>query len=772
MRFYKKKTQLLNSIHAKYKGIQRTMKRKKYFPDGSKKVMNLLAALYTMRLLVNSHLWKLMSTSGVEELAESMEEVQEVIYQCNQLTKKYIIRQGKYNHIRSVQEIQETRTFGNLFETRDFFYRHVELPENFALRFAKLTDQESEAFDIEGFLKRILDDLEMRAKETSELMPQAFTKNLDVVSEIFGLDSLDREIFTFLVLLKTDNNLQTVANTIDYSDNTFSLLSELISRAIQADVEKVSQSISGEGNLLKTRLIKLGLSMREDVETHFQFSPDNLLDDFLSRTLTKEELQNKFMRPAEKPKLGLVDFKHIPEVEGQLIPAITDAVKRRRVGCNILLYGKTGTGKTELTRTVAEYLGMKLFSVGSDEKTDNRLSCLNSADMFLALDTDSLLVIDECDDVFNTGVSFLFKPVRTNKGKIIETLEGNRRPVFWTCNSIANVDEAILRRFDIILEMPKLNADIRKKMIRKNLGAKFSKEFVSALAMNDSVNLAMLNKALEISRTLGKKTQKKKEEDMVRLLNQTLKAQGCPLIGVTYTKEMPYDVSCANTEVDLAKLCENLKTVDQARICLYGAPGTGKSAYVRWVANEIGRPLLVKKASDLLNCCLGGTEKNIARLFAEAREQKAVLLLDEADSFLRDRSKAWRSWEVTQVNELLTQVENFEGFFFATTNLMDDVDEAALRRFDLKAEFKWLKDGQKENLLKLYGKNMGIKGDPSEEALRRLAAMDALSPGDFACIASRNRFSTVTSYEDFVSRLFEECKLKRTAKQTQPIGFG
>lgn len=69
----------------------------------------------------------------------------------------------------------------------------------------------------------------------------------------------------------------------------------------------------------------------------------------------------------------------------------------------------------------------------------------------------------------------------------------------------------------------------------------------------------------------------------------------------------------------------------------------------------------------------------------------SVLLLDEADSFLRDRTSAQRSWEVTQVNELLTQMERFEGLFICSNNLIDRLDSASIRRFDFKIMLSYLK---------------------------------------------------------------------------------
>ena len=131
-------------------------------------------------------------------------------------------------------------------------------------------------------------------------------------------------------------------------------------------------------------------------------------------------------------------------------------------------------------------------------------------------------------------------------------------------------------------------------------------------------------------------------------------------------------------------------------VCLHGPPGTGKSALARHLANELERPLFVKRASDLLSKFVGGTEANLSEAFYEASEENGVLLIDEVDTFLFDRSGASRSWEVTQVNEFLTQLEQYRGIFFATTNRLEGLDEAVLRRFTFKLKFNYLNQEQRE----------------------------------------------------------------------------
>ncbi|MBW6608203.1 ATP-binding protein, partial [Salmonella enterica subsp. enterica serovar Weltevreden] len=87
------------------------------------------------------------------------------------------------------------------------------------------------------------------------------------------------------------------------------------------------------------------------------------------------------------------------------------------------------------------------------------------------------------------------------------------------------------------------------------------------------------------------------------------------------------------------------------------------------------------------------------KAFRKAQNDGAVLLIDEVDSFLQDRRGAQHNWEVSEVNEMLTQMESFSGVFVASTNLMEGLDQAALRRFDLKVKFDYLRADQAWALL-------------------------------------------------------------------------
>jgi SpoVK/Ycf46/Vps4 family AAA+-type ATPase len=216
-------------------------------------------------------------------------------------------------------------------------------------------------------------------------------------------------------------------------------------------------------------------------------------------------------------------------------------------------------------------------------------------------------------------------------------------------------------------------------------------------------------------------------------------------------------------------MAEGITATKSARICLFGPPGTGKTAFGRWLAERMEVPLHAKKGSDLLGMYVGETEKRISRAFQEAEEEGAVLLLDEVDSFLQDRRNAQRSWEVTAVNEMLTQMESFSGVFIASTNLMDGLDPASLRRFDLKVRFDYLKAEQAWALFQKQLEALSLDRGCTD-VRKRLDGLTTLTPGDFAAVARRHRFKSLADASEMVEALAAECSAKKCDAR-KSIGF-
>lgn len=229
-----------------------------------------------------------------------------------------------------------------------------------------------------------------------------------------------------------------------------------------------------------------------------------------------------------------------------------------------------------------------------------------------------------------------------------------------------------------------------------------------------------------------------------------------------------YRLDVLNTNHSLEVLCNGLRNNKEARICLYGPPGTGKTAFGKYIAENLNLRLLAKRASDIISPYLGVTEQNMANMFEEARLENAVLMLDEADTFLTDRSNAQRSWEVSAVNEMLTQMESFDGLFIASTNYMGMIDSAAMRRFDIKLKFDYMKPAQVKIMFMELASLFSLNVDDS--VLAKLEKITHITPGDFAAVKRKSRLIAINNSQDLLKMLQDECAFKPDALN-RSIGF-
>jgi hypothetical protein len=207
--------------------------------------------------------------------------------------------------------------------------------------------------------------------------------------------------------------------------------------------------------------------------------------------------------------------------------------------------------------------------------------------------------------------------------------------------------------------------------------------------------------------------------------------------------------------------------VPRMNLLLYGAPGSGKTEFVKFIGSELNKKVLFKRASDILSPYVGMTEMQIARAFRQAEDEDAILFFDEVDSLVQDRRKSSKSWEITQVNEILQQIESFNGIFVAATNLRTSLDQAIIRRFTFKIEFDYLAEEGKQLFFERMFKT--ALTDVDKATLRRITC---LTPGDFRTVRqSLYYLGDEVTNADRLNALCRESDAKLERIGPDPIGF-
>lgn len=605
--------------------------------------------------------------------------------------------------------------------------------------------------------------------------PDRLASNIQSLGALLQLSDAELRVLGFCVLMHNDPVLSDATEQLGVLGYNRALKS--LSVLLGLSLTAVRTCLSRDSQLVRTGLLDLGTShsassmtlssllyvSNQDLPGLLRFSQGSPLELFVYA-----------FRLSPPGKLSREHFVHVKQPLDIAERYLAKALEQGRAGVNILLYGPPGTGKTQISRLLAKRLNSALYEVACTDRhgdplyAHQRLCSLRAANSVLHAQR-ALLVMDEIEDIFQTSI--FDAGSRSQKAWINRMLEENSLPCFWLSNSIEAIDAAHIRRFDLVIEMPNPPLAQREQLLRECGAGKLSDELVGDLCAHGQVTPAVLERAVRVGRNVSARAGKTLDGTIRCIVDNTLKAQGFAKLPLNNGNGLPgfYSPDWINADLPLAGLVEGLRAHPQARLCFYGPPGTGKTAFGRWLAQELNKPLMVKRVSDLVSPYVGMTEQNLASVFERARQEDAVLLIDEVDSFLQDRRKARQSWEVTTVNEMLTQMESYNGLFIASTNLMCDLDEASLRRFDLKVHFGYLAHAQALALFAAHLNVLGLK-DPKQAAGQRLHGEGRLTPGDFAAVARRGRFKPFASADELAAALLAECRLKSAGLQ-RPIGF-
>lgn len=611
-------------------------------------------------------------------------------------------------------------------------------------------------------------------------------ENLRLLGELVGLDEAQRVLLQFLAALHASRELKEF--TAAFGEMTVPGAAALIAAATSWPEESLARALQPG-----SRLIASGLVCVDD-EDLFELPlkltlKSGVLDALLSPGLDRTRLLSRFLPEAPTSTLTPEDLGEIVAPTRLARDLLAAALRQHRPGVNVLLYGETGTGKTAVARLIAQELSARLYVAGkADERGESanpheRLSSLALGQRLVG-QGGALLLFDELEDLFHRAGPTIGggRPralATMSKQWFNDLLETNPIPTIWITNDASGIDPAFLRRFSYAIEFRPLGARQRARVLARHLGddAALPTGELETIAARFEVSAAQLGTAVASARLLSPDGRPDREtiEHLLAPIEKVV--AGAEPARRPHFDPTRFRLAALNASEDLASLAAQLEgwrpgAGPGVSLCLYGPPGTGKSEYVKYLAHRMGRAVVVRRASELLGSYVGETEAKIAEAFRRAEDDDAVLLFDEVDSFLRDRRGAERSWEVTQVNEFLQQLEAFRGLVACTTNLWGALDEASLRRFLVKVELRYATVAQ---LQVLFLGSFAAEHGPFEGA--ELAAVSAalgrvenLAPGDFALVARRARALGVRKTAgQLVAALLAEARMKPGARRA--VGF-
>jgi transitional endoplasmic reticulum ATPase len=585
---------------------------------------------------------------------------------------------------------------------------------------------------------------------------ETIRRNARILGEIFDLPPAEERMLAICGSLRGQGNLARHVDEILRKAKTEVRAVRAISGA---DAQSAAAIVDG-----KTIITRAGLISIDDDEEDFSdiYAIRGRVSGVIQKgNADRNAIMEGLLRPAPKSQLDAADVGHMAAKVEAAVRILAGSCRENAKGVNLLLHGPPGTGKTETARLICGLAGLKGYMIGEMEDGDvdldreDRVADLRTAQSLLEGGVGSVCIFDEMEDLTTFDIG------QGSKLFMNRLLEENATPVIWIANDLEAIPDVLIRRMTFAFEVPVPPAKVQKSILRDladRMRIPLADEDIDAMQRLTQVVPAVARSALRAASLSGGGAEDARLA--WRGLNEALK--GGQILDAAKASQEMFRPEMSVADTDLVVLADRLAGRGACRVsfCFHGLPGTGKSAFARYMSDRMGVRTIEKRGSDILGSYVGETEKNIALAFEQAKDENAALIFDEIDSLLTSRSTHVRSWETSQVNELLKALEDHPAPVFGCTNLVDNLDQAALRRFLFRVRFKALTPEKARICFRHY---LGLEPP---------AALDMagdLVPADFGLVKARVEILGIADPEEMVRLLAEEAKSRSPGMK--PMGF-
>jgi len=646
-------------------------------------------------------------------------------------------------------------------------------------------DAYSQSSDFDVLQKKLDEWLRVAeaAASSAIMIPE---KNVDYLQKLLQLAPTESQLLLFQLYRHAPGFSQLYDILLRTEETTAVVLGKMFN----SGANQIYDALSDKGGLVRSGLLSVQ-------EMPLRIEP---ISPFLRATLYKEvdneeDFMNNFLRPM-RPKATTASLARLDDRDQDILLRLLAHSPTKEQSLNSLVYGPKSVDKRDMLARLFDKTEIDGWEVIAKKVPPSDLAAwAYIAQHYLEREEpDATLVIDHAEQILTSRRNQLLEifgfsseddmeepPIESDEEQASdEGLTASSIRCVWLTDHAKSISERNLAKFLFHCEArPGSRHERRERVSQAVSEFGLSSDLENHLSKYSLLGEHQVRQAATLARILAlpptHKDDASHEHVIRRAVHQSQKALGRDRTEGLRDSVTKYSLDYLNIagRFTPAQIIKALRENPKGSICFHGLPGSGKTQLAEHIAVELDLPILMRSASDILSMWLGNSEKNIAAMFSEAESEGALLFLDEADSFLRDRVMAREAWSVTQVNEMLQKIERFDGVFIAATNLMDSMDAASLRRFTWKLEFLPLKN---EQAWEMFCNESGLKGRSNTKRAQglkdKLAQVSDLAPGDFATVKRQaNMLGEQLDPEAWIEQLAVEAKAKMAGLRHHRVGF-